>query len=298
MAGDIIIIFTNHHFMCSGNEDIGEEIFKNLGVSDYGSDLCRYLSVGFGQKSCCFGRTGILQVKDGVDLLIASDTEPDVRMKEVLRTFINGCDKVFVVYHDNPIEPNIKKLQQEFLYSLTQELKKPYAFIFQSHIRGHVYCDELIQIADSITKKDPDGYKKAKERILSRFGDLLLEAKLELLHLCLTPEGAKDLANQATKGNPPDHSLSASDKFWDKKLVQQNNTLPQKYPNKPYIFNTDGEKEKHKEWSVSDLVHALAKQPNGEKKVDYKDNDCFDQEYLTALSALRDVLLPDNHSSE
>jgi len=218
---------------------------------------------------------------------ICDDVAEDIR-KEIGKLQSNahrGVAKIGILYHPGGI-----KVLEKFNEQIRSKLEYDIEFV-RKYGTGEPGSDDIKRLA----KQAVDGRGFTTEfDLVWQGGDPLLEAKLELLHMCLTPERAKDLVDQTTKGNPPDQLLSASDKFWDNKLLELNDTLPQKYPKKPYIFKADNEKEKNEEWSVSDLVHALAKQPNGDKKVDYKDKDCFDQEYLTALSALRDALLPDN----
>jgi hypothetical protein len=63
--------------------------------------------------------------------------------------------------------------------------------ISASHVSRDFYCNELKAIAEAISKQDNQKYQQALETAKKRFGDPLLEAKLELLHACLTPEGLK-----------------------------------------------------------------------------------------------------------
>lgn len=90
-----------------------------------------------------------------------------------------------------------------------------------------------------------------------------LEAKLELLHMCLTPEGAKKILN----GEFPKELESEREKFWNRQTSYQN-------------------------WTVEQIVKALAGQPQENKSISFK--HCFDASYRVAVEALRDALLPEH----
>lgn len=123
--------------------------------------------------------------------------------------------------------------------------------------------------------------------ILNGF-DPVLEAKLELLHQCLTPEGAKKVLD----GEFPENLKGVKEKFWNKNLLNLNSKLSEKYNGQSFVYKAidDTEQEKSKGWTVKDLVRALSGDKLTEKKIEFK--NCFDPEYLSALSALRDCLLP------
>jgi hypothetical protein len=104
----------------------------------------------------------------------------------------------------------------------------------------------------------------------------LLEAKLELLHMCLTPEGAKDVDSKF-----PPELASYKDQIY-----------------KVSISNEDAEKAVRKILSMNDndeitashIVRVLSTGASGNNEF----SNCFSKEYMALLSALRDALLPEH----
>lgn len=92
-----------------------------------------------------------------------------------------------------------------------------------------------------------------------------LEAKLTLLHICLTPEGAK----QAFNGQFPQELKAEKARFWNETLRLLNPSL-----------NLDDQR-KH----LGDLTVASTTERLGEI------GDCFSDEYIATLAALRGALL-------
>lgn len=111
--------------------------------------------------------------------------------------------------------------------------------------------------------------------------DPILEAKLELLHMCLTPGGANDVLN----GKFPAQLKSAKDTFWNSKLLELNPTLllqNSKLKEFTHISETQPKKN-HEEWTIEHLIRILA--------THFKSDSFLEIEYLTVLANLRDALL-------
>lgn len=124
----------------------------------------------------------------------------------------------------------------------------------------------------SISGGEPLAFVREKLQDLSTFYNQLkgesgsppLEAKLELLHRCLTPDGAITILD----GGFPKVLESERQKFWQDKVSGYEN------------------------WTVEQIVKALAQRPDASKSIAF--TDCFDSTYRTALEALRDALLPEH----
>lgn len=287
---DRFIIFTNHYTISPHDEDI----FPLFNATHYGTAANRCAVVGF-DKQYPIGNVPepvrFLDQLQHYDLLLLSDVEwTAVELHGIIKAFVGNDNDLFVVLHENPQNHNLKEGHKA---AVEAALNNPgfINFICQSHVEGDMYYVELSKLAHAISDRDSQVYSNALDDIKKRFSDLTLEAKLELLHMCLTPEGA----SKVLKGEFPVELQQEKEKFWRQQLVKLNAQLTrdEKYKGKPYVrsMSTDDElKGKNTEWNVEDLVRALAKQSSSQDKVIEFDS-CFHPEYIIALSALRDTLL-------
>jgi hypothetical protein len=228
------------------------------------------------------------------DLLIILDSfdlKPN-NVEELLKSSIKSKKNVYVIFHTTTPE-NILNTQKETLRKICNENNKKLFETIEHHNEGNHGADALNKIAGLFNSNsfNVDKYKKALNELLNNphYIDPILEAKLELLHLCLTPEGAKEVIEDKF----PDNLKTEKENFWNEKLSELNpNLFNQKKENESVEEREISSKEeynKYKDWSVEDLVKALSGDNTTDKKIIF--SDCFDSEYITALSALRDTLL-------
>lgn len=132
----------------------------------------------------------------------------------------------------------------------------------------------LDKLRDAVCNCKNSNFDEAFEEVWNFFlGDPVLEAKLELLHACLTPEGAKNIVDSGFPQNLEK----------EKKLVELN----------PSLFSEENSNRDgyavYKDWTVEEIVKALSGDISTDKKIQFTHN--FNTNYLTALSILRDCLL-------
>lgn len=213
------------------------------------------------------GATPVNQLRDNattivsntVITLVKDDQELTQNSRKILNELINQYSAVYVVYHSGSTHGASHK---KFIQTVKD---KDISVIDQHHTQGSVF-EALKKIAQSFKVKQNERkqelYSKGVTEILDSFPDSLLEAKLELLHMCLTPEGSR----KALKGEFPKELESERQKFWQNKVDGYDN------------------------WTIDQIVKALAGQPEKNKSIAF--NDCFDPKYRGALEALRDALIP------
>lgn len=207
------------------------------------------------------------------DLIFIGDTN-NANIRNLIDKYSKHADNLFIILHTSS---KYKVRHKSIIKSVLGEGFNN--FVEQSHTKGDVYYEEIIKIAQSIKNNDKNSYQVALREIKNRFPDLTLEAKLELLHACLTPEGAKNIID----GGFPQILEKEKEKFWDKKLDELN----------PSLFNEGNNDEEkyaaYKDWTVCEVVKALSGDKTPDKKKEYI--YFSDQDYLLALSTLRDCLL-------
>lgn len=108
-----------------------------------------------------------------------------------------------------------------------------------------------------------------------------IEAKLELLQQCLTPQGAKDIISDKMSETLKNERY----KFWKKNLKELNPTNFEKMN----IINYRKQYIDFKDWTVEDVVKALSGERHSRKHLNFL--CCFDAEYIIVLSLLRDSIL-------
>lgn len=158
----------------------------------------------------------------------------------------NSSIKPFVCYSADPAELRIDRISSFIVDFLPFD-------VFEKNIKAFF---ERLSVDRQIT--------------LDAFYELIgfdpaLEARLELLHMCLTPEKAAEVL----KGRFPATLISEKEKVWTTTLRSLN----------PHL-RLDAEHTNLENLTVAGLVERLSKIA-----------DCFSDEYITTLSALRRALL-------
>ena len=172
--------------------------------------------------------------------------------RELLQRLKEAQVTLFIVFHQNGDflraynDPNTNGNIKDYLQDQLA--------IVQSHVPGGFYWQELKNIANAIKQKNRQAYDIAIEEAKEKFPDSLLEAKLELLHMCLTPEGRD-------KGT------------WDE--------------NGQITILRDGEEPFR--GAIPDNIGKAEF-----KKLKQKTGGAFGEEYMNALADLRNALLPEH----
>lgn len=123
-----------------------------------------------------------------VDVILLPDRELTEESESalVLRGQAGEKERIFVAYHTSS---KSKGLQQAVLKEIFRgKLVSPP--LNEHHDSGKIY-DALMNLSGCRDDPDKERYRVALAHLISCFtGNAELEARLELLHLCLTPEGA------------------------------------------------------------------------------------------------------------
>ena len=131
---------------------------------------------------------------------------------------------------------------------------------------------------------DYESYRKSLERLIQAFeADRTLEAKLAILHACLSPVPSEAKSGAKGKKDAPDavdlvlddHSVAgAANAFWQKRLGDLN----------PRLAKVDSRYGRYAGKTVCELVAELR---------DPSKHEVLSDDHRLALSALRDALLPE-----
>lgn len=124
--------------------------------------------------------------------LVKDDKELTEQTKKGLENLVKWSHTVCVVYHKNSLHGTTHK---EFLKKITKDSNKLYAETSQNHTQGAAF-EALKAIAASFVQNDlaaqKSAFLRACEMIVASIPDPFVEACLEFLHACSTPDGAKD----------------------------------------------------------------------------------------------------------
>ncbi|MCI0603401.1 hypothetical protein L0156_10350 [bacterium] len=265
MSEPVVIIFTN------GSDATRKKFLSKMNCADFGD--ARDKSV------IAIATSGARYIIDSdpnrcpdiilvIDSANASGTEIGTLLAKLIPT-----RSVCAAYHSRTRERNENLLRSLFKERLVYE--------GEYHSNSGPAFEGMGEIADALERAS--GYEDALRKLLEGVFpfDARLETKLELLHRCLTPDGARNVV----AGEFPNDLRAERNNLWLKKLLDLNASIFQRYAKEPFA-------DENNKWSVEDLVCALAGSPKNSKKL--KDCiDCFDPGYMAALSALRDALLPD-----
>jgi len=204
--------------------------------------------------------------KDEGCALIVFDDEPKGGFGDI-GTFlekakVDWADEVYVAVHDH---------QQHVLISHSKLASREYR---------HEEGDQVYSAFREVIKNEVEGGSAEKARevlqdLVRAFSvNWLLEVKLEILHRCLTPEGAKTVA--------PEYALEDGEEAGDfpEEYSKERKTLLEdiKLNGSPL----DGDDA---EWDVEDVVCALADEPQS------GDKELPDDKRQIALTMMRDALL-------
>lgn len=216
------------------------------------------------------------------DVLIVWDSFDLEQVEGLLESKIKPKSNVYVIFHKSLEDsaPHILENQQKTLRKICTDNKKSLFETSEHHNKGNYGADRLNIIAGMINNNsfERNVYNKVLDEILKNphYIGPKLEAKLELLHACLTPEGAKNIFNNGF----PKTLEKEKEKFWNKKLDELN----------PSLFkNGNNDTKKYKDWTVREVVKALSGDNTTDKKINL--TDPFDSDYLSTLSLLRDALI-------
>jgi hypothetical protein len=228
------------------HDKIYPDMHTNLGMKDFGSGNNKdFIGIKKGEKE--YGST-----VQQPDVIIISDI--DISGREDIKSYITqsleGRETLFVGYHSNV---NLREIQSNTFESLLSSQSIEYVPDSFSHSPGDPIYEAVLDLARVVANVKQDlSYENAFGRLVSAFGfDKALEARLELLHNCLTPEG---FANVTV-----DRNGNATITLANQQKIQ---------------YNIGGSG-----WSAYKALK------------DKADDGPFDKEYIAALSALRDELL-------
>jgi hypothetical protein len=178
------------------------------------------------------------------------------------------ADEVYVAIHKR------SNHKQDKLLSHSKMTKREYQHEKDGDQIYGAFCNVIKSCKESGAVSDET--KKYLKDLVGAFNvSWLLETKLEMLHRCLTPEGAKTLI-PTSPGEP--------ENFPDKYSDEKTSLMDEELDEPPLEGSGAG-------WTVGDVVRALANQPRGVKEIPF--DDCSDAIYQSALRSMRDTLLRD-----
>lgn len=217
-----IIVYTNTY-------NIGEQQIPH---QDYGLNGNNFILF---KQDCCSEPFTISNTPKDIskyDFLFIADiewTENLSKLKEIVKNFIGQVKShdIYVILHKNSGFNNDKsadavtsKGNKSIVKDIVEDSKYD-NFIEDSHIGNSIYHDQLLRLT-TLEKNDKDSYAKVIEEIKNKFPDARLEAKLNLLHQCLTPQGAKE-------ANPDWLQPEAQAKFDNLKKINDDNPFAKEY---------------------------------------------------------------------
>jgi len=177
MSDDLVVIF-----VLFGVET--ERYLVPMGFAELGNGSGRNVALIAADRFLFMGEDGDIQDVDIV-LLPDSDLTNESEQSRSLRRYIDLKHRILIAYHSG----SKHKKQQERVLSGVFGEKLASAVYVHSNV-GSVY-DLLLEIAQCKDSQDKRLYQNALGRLVALFPYTLeLDARLELLHLCLTPEGA------------------------------------------------------------------------------------------------------------
>jgi len=215
-----------------------------------------------GENAAFINEESFAFVTDGVetravDVILLPDADLDKQQIGVLRGQADLKKNVYVAYHQGS---ELTEHQQEKFAEIFGEKLVSFP-LYEPHDSGNVF-NALKELAQCNGNSDKQQYQNALGRLIELFPyNLDLDARLELLHLCLTREGAALIVKEKLPGHIPSsvrHKIS--------ELIK---------------IQTDGR-------TIEDIIRELAA-PSA---------DPFDEtegRYIKKLETIRKVLLPESN---
>jgi len=199
-------------------------------------------------------------------LLVVKDCSPTADIENAVEEAVDDAGRVYVALHGGSSN---KDTQKEMVGTNQASVVETY---------NRSLGDQIYEAFDGVIEGIPAEPETIGDETSAALDDLIgqlvpnweLEAKLEMLHRCLTLEGAK----------------RANDPFkFREELRGHRATLISEPLTRQVAKNGDTK------WNgtVGDVVSALAKEPNGDKIIEFDDSS--DSRYQEALGVLRDTLL-------
>jgi hypothetical protein len=255
---ELIIVFVNKNAKT-------KRYLSDLGLTDLGSTGKRVGAIMPDMAThFCDGSEHPLNA----DMLLLRDTEvgKESTEKEILSQEISLRDTVFVFYHRNSarLSNHIATINE---LCMNRQVRP----VVDHSTHGPVY-DALCTVASAVSKHDQGQYDAAMHLLRSLFaGEPLLEVALDVLHKCLTVEGAAEVCSELREGKSVELKQLAG---------------------RDVALTVDGRGgSEHTVWKVEDVVQALARRPDIDPAKRIAFSDELDNNYIRALSDLRDVLL-------
>lgn len=191
------------------HDKVHADMYTSLGMNEFGSGNDKDF-IGINEKAKDYG-----SLVSDPDVIIISDVEISERegIKNYIMASLESRETFLVAYHSNP---KLQEEQKATIESLLTNLRIQYVLGYFSHIPGDRIYDAVLDFVRVVAAVKNDlAYKPAFGRIIDAFSvDRTLEARLELLHHCLTPEGLSDVEVD-NKGNiriklPNNHVLESN----------------------------------------------------------------------------------------
>jgi len=216
---------------------------------------------------------GLDSSSDRALLVVEDRMEEDAPFTEAIQTeieeAIGGADRVYVALHGG--SPH-SEAHEEMIGTSRASAVETYHRSPGDHIY-EAFC-RVIEGIQSEPETLGDNTSEALGDLIDQLGpDWKLETKLELLHRCLTPEGAESVKDHSENLRKELQAYRAG--CMDSELVRP----------VAKSSNENGDTS----WDVKDVVSALARDPNGDKIIEFDDSS--DSSYQEALSVMRDTLL-------
>lgn len=184
----ITVIFT------FDNNDDTLRYLQPLGAQDWAADGQTIVAICPQHGAVIPPLDGILQ--DEVDVLILMDQEydPSAQVRETLRVILGkeGVE-VGVVLHEGRNNEDRHRHQLEMLQDVHGRRIPAHRVKKEHHNSGPVY-NMLVTLGGAVSEKSTTSYASQIRCLVEHvLGDPELERRLNLLHACLTPSGAKAL---------------------------------------------------------------------------------------------------------
>lgn len=186
------------------------------------------------------------------DVLLISDLRPNDTTRQVLNLELPGKERIYVFFHSNSSSPS-----REQRDAIDEYCNEGAAILptFDHSNSGRVY-DCLLELGRAYKERNQTEYTSRLAVLRETIGDAELETKFELLNACLTIDGASSLLKASRAG-----SISAD----------LNSLLNQEIDGADEII-------KERIQALSDTKSTNGKPPE------------FEEEYITSLRELRDIL--------
>lgn len=179
---------------------------ENCDQQENGFNLFSYLSITRPVSFPVYlSASGKVELLNDADIIILPDVDIIANKidwetcYDALKTLRDSNVSLLIVKHTNGWDYRKNNTTDEADTHLKEYLcKQP--DISASHVSDDFYCNELKAIAEAIKKNCELSYQQALQTAKEKFGNPLLEAKLELLHaLLVPPENLKTIEENESK---------------------------------------------------------------------------------------------------